>query len=436
MDPPSRLTALPARLALVPVLVAAAGCVRETESSARWMGSTRDSAGVAIVENHGPPLWREGEGWTLREVLRIGEVEGEPEYQFGQITNVVPTSDGRIVVSDAMAHRVRFYSSDGVHLRTVGKTGPGPREFGEGALTVMRSGGDTILVGDWANMQVHRLAPNGDWLGSFSTRPEEGYYLNGWDSTPSGLIISILAPIRRPDTAPVDTLDLVVVRDPRGALGDTLGRVPTSQTFRFAGTDPEWRPYAGSTDFDLRWDGGLVMGRSDSYRLLWQSPDGELERIVTLRRDPIPFTDADRAIFMGRLEEQFREQIRRWNAPPERLQQLKNALIFPDYYPYYRRFMCGPRGSLWLQRVRPLRDFSREELERVFVGGLAPPAPEWDVFDGEGRYLGGVEVPLDIERLAIPGDQVFGVWEDELEVQHLVVFEIDGLPPETEPATG
>jgi hypothetical protein len=228
-------------------------------------------------------------------------------------------------------------------------------------------------------------------------------------------------------TAPVSNLDLVVVRHPHGAVGDTLGRIPTSQTFRFVGDDPEWRPYAGSTEFDLRWDTeGLVMGRSDAYRLLWKGPDGEVERIVTLRRDPIPFTDADRAIFMERLEAQTRR--------PDRLEQIKNALILPDHYPYYRRFVCGPRGSLWLQRVRPLRDMSEEELETSYVGGLAPGLPEWDVFDGEGRYLGVVEIPVGKGGIDLMDDRAIGIFEDELDVQHVIVFEIDGLPPD-EPTT-
>lgn len=390
--------------------------------------AVRDSAGVTIVENFGPPLWRAGEEWRLREVLRIGEVEGEPEYQFGDIGNFTFMSDGRLVVSDRMAHRVRFYSPEGVHLRSVGKTGSGPKEFGEGGLTVMRSYGDTLLIGDWANMQVHRLAPNGDWLGSFTTRPEEGRFLRGWDTSPSGLIVSLLAPLQRPNEPAVDTLDLVVIRDPSGALGDTIGRIPTSQEFRFVGDVPEWRPYGGRVDFDLRWDGGLVMGRSDSYRLLWLAPGGELERVVALYRDPDPFTDDDRKVFMDRLEEQIRN--------PDRLEQAKNALVLPDRYPFYRRFMCGPEGSLWLQRVRPLRDFSAEELESTFVGGLAPGLPEWDVFDGEGRYLGFVEIPLDIERLDLQAGRVIGVYEDELDVQHLVVFEIDGLTRDGAVGTG
>jgi hypothetical protein len=411
-------------VAAVPFSLGALACSK-VESAAKWDGSVRDSTGVTIVENYGDPLWREGDAWTLREVVRIGRVEGEPEYQFGRITNMTPLSDGMIVVADAMAHKVRFYSPQGVHLRSVGKPGPGPREFGEGTLAVLRSYGDTLLVADYRNMQAHRLAPNGDWLGSFSTRPEGGYRLGNWDSSPSGLVVNILTPLQTPDTPASDTLDVVVVRNLDGSMGDTLGHVPTSRGFRFVGEEPEWRRYAGVPDFDLRWDGGLVTGRSDDYRLVWQDPGGTVETIVELHREPMPFTESDRAVFMSRLESQLEEG----NAPPERRTQIKDMLVFEDVYPFYRRFMCGPRGSLWVQQVRPLHRMKREERESFSVWGLVPGEPMWDVFDREGRYLGVVEIPLGMDYILLLDDLVLGVFEDELEVQYVVVMEIDGLPP-------
>ncbi len=58
------------------------------------------------------------------------------------------------------------------------------------------------------------------------------------------------------------------------------------------------------------------------------------------------------------------------------------------------RVCCGPRGSLWLQKVRELSYMSEKERESYSVGGLVPGEPAWDVFDREGRYLGVVEIPL------------------------------------------
>ena len=64
------------------VLACGEGLIR----AAAWEGTVRDSAGIEIVENFGTPLWREGETWRLTEVLRIGAVEGAPEYEFGRIS--------------------------------------------------------------------------------------------------------------------------------------------------------------------------------------------------------------------------------------------------------------------------------------------------------------------------------------------------------------
>jgi hypothetical protein len=51
------------------------------------------------------------------------------------------------------------------------------------------------------------------------------------------------------------------------------------------------------------------------------------------------------------------------------------------------------------------------------------------VFDREGRYLGVVEIPLRMDYMLLLDDLVLGVYQDELDVQYLVVLEIDGLPP-------
>ena len=39
------------------------------------------------------------------------------------------------------------------------------------------------------------------------------------------------------------------------------------------------------------------------------------------------------------------------------------------------------------------------------------------------------EIPLGIERIGMQYDRVFAVYEDELDVQHVIVFDIEGLPP-------
>lgn len=379
------------------------GCAG-VESAARWDGTARDSAGITIVENFGSPLWTPEDQWRVSEVLRIGTVSGDPDYQFGVITTLVVQSDGTMVAADRLGQHLKFFSAAGEHVRTVGKPGSGPREFGPG-LAVGRARGDTLLVMDWSNIQAHWLAPDGTWLGSWKFTPREGRYVGGWDDSAGGRIVHVMSPLRTPEWAPSDTLDLIVVRDVRGAVLDTLAEVPSSLFFTRSGEDPEWHFYAGDTDFDLTEDGGLVTGRSDRYRLSWYDSVGRLERRATLHRERLPFTDRDASLLMQRLESVLRE----YDVPPERIGQIKSAVHFEDTYPAYHRFVCGPYGTVWVQHVKPIRSLNEDELKDFDVRADPPPAPDWDVFDREGRYLGIVTLPDRFIFRSFWGDRIYGV---------------------------
>ncbi|MCK5482552.1 MAG: hypothetical protein KAJ13_02575, partial [Gemmatimonadetes bacterium] len=391
---------------------------------AEWDGTVRDSAGVQIVQNFGTPLWTQENRWTVSEVLRIGTVEGEPEYQFGAVWGLTVLSDGTIVVADAMAHNLRFFSPDGVHLRTVGKSGSGPREFG-GMMHLVVGPGDTLVVSDWANMQAHWLAPDGTWLGSWSFVPQEGWELLEWDDDPSGRIVTMMSAMQYPDSPVTDTLDLILSRDIRGAVLDTLGRVPSSLVFAPSDEAPEFYFHAGASDIALTWDGGMVTGRSDQYRLLRYDAEGRLKSIVSLEREKLPFTSRDRDVFMNRLEIGWRKS----GASSAEIAQFKPRFHFADTYPAWQRIVCGPEGSLWVQQILPYTELSPEKQEDFYIGLDPVAAPRWDVFDREGRYLGVVEVPEGFFGLRRVDDMMYGIWNDELEVQHVMVLRIEGLPP-------
>ena len=277
---------------------------------------------------------------------------------------------------------------------------------------------------DWRNLQTHRLAPDGTWLGNFSIRPEGEWRVSGWDTAPSGLIISTFAPMQQPDTPLPDTMDVIVVRHLDGTLGDTLGRVPTAQNFRFVGDTPEISFYAGIPDFDLRWGGGLVTGRSDTYDLTWRLPGGEPERIVRLHREPVPFTSAEQSTLMARLDEMLKSS----NQTPERIEQIKSSIRFEDHYPYYRGFKNGPKGTLWLRRVRPIRNLTEEEIQALTFSRWVRPGPGWDVFDGQGRFLGVVEAPPELAYGGLrDSGRMFSIVTDEFDVQYLQIYRVEGL---------
>jgi len=90
--------------------------------------TVRDSAGIAIVENH-TPLWTETERWRLSDepVLQIGAVDGDDAYLFSQITGALRLSDGRIVVANGASRELRHRLPSGGFSRRPSVLGPSRR---------------------------------------------------------------------------------------------------------------------------------------------------------------------------------------------------------------------------------------------------------------------------------------------------------------------
>lgn len=428
-DPPAAVLPIACGLTYLLVLT---GCGGETSSAAAWDGTVRDSAGIEVVENYGTPLWREGEGWTFTEVVRIGVVEGAPEYEFGRITGIVVLSDRRIVVADAMAHQLRFFSPDGVYEQTVGRPGQGPGEFGRGNLLPFVGPSDTLIVLDYGNQQAHLIAPDGTWMESYSMLPHEGHDLALLRDEPAaGRIVTLDAPLRQSDGTLTDTLDVLVERDLRGAPLDTLARMTTYRLTLAPGRRAPF--YIEAVDICLC-DGATVIGHNYQYRSVWYGPGGKIDRIISLPMSPLSLTEPDRSVMLGRYDQLFKQN----NVPADRAAEVKSNLQFTDSYPAYTQFRCGPAGTFLVQRVRPLTELNEEERSRIRTNLARPPGGlEWDVFDRDGRYLGMQEIPGTewVASVVNPrfvqdpatGDwYMYSVWSDEQDVQYVVGWRVEG----------
>ena len=379
-----------------------------------WTGTMYDSAGVTIVSNPDVGIWTPGEEWVLEEEVRIGVQEGPPEYQFGFITGLGVLADGRIVVGDAMAQNVRFYSADGEHQLTVGRAGSGPGEFGPGGILILVGRGDTILAQDYAQGRVHRFSPDGTFLGMFSALPEDGQRYSGmWGDGPGGRIFSFSS-VRA--STPVDTLALVLAHDLNGMVLDTVIEMPSSTFQSETGAGFTYRFFPFESVFEYLWDGSFLTAYSSRYRLSWYEPSGKLSRIVTLNRQGQPLTEAEQDWIM----EQFISRLRRQDRTAQEISDFREAMRFEDFYPAFRSIVSGPDSTIWVQRVRPLSALSPDELAHHTT--RLPDSWEWDVLDRDGRYLGKVGFPPRFNLYRFHGDRAYGVWSDEFDVQYVVVL--------------
>ena len=389
---------------------------------AKWTGAVTDSAGISIVSNPEEGIWTTSSQWTLEEEVRIGTVEGDPEYQFGQVGFIAIDSRERMFVLDAQAQHVKVFSPDGQYEQTIGGPGAGPGELGPGAMTLFMGPGDTLLVPDMGNRRVNRYGPDGLSLGSFRLALENGIPM-AFAVTRTGVIAEQVRPLGLPNRPAVDSMDAVITLETDGTVLDTIIKFPSGRTLNFAGDVPEINLFSAEPVWRLTDDMNLWYGVNNEYRIGVYSPDGTLERIVTKPFEATPVANRDQEKVLEFLEEAWGNA----GVPPQAIARLKSAVRFADVFPAYAQFQVGPGQTMWVQHIQSPSTLSEEELESYnFLEDIG--APDWDVFDADGRLLGVVSMPSRFAPRTFVGNKIYGVWRDELDVQYVVRFGVVGIP--------
>lgn len=376
-----------------------------------------DSAGVEIVINGA-----ESRFFELEETLRIGVVTGEEQYQFHRIRGIDVAPDGRILVANGGTSSLRMYSPDGRFLREMGGPGDGPGEFrfmfgGElvgDSVIVLGSGSRTPRI-----TLFHQSGEPGRTV-SLGVRASSGFGMVFTDSAWYAWLRELpSSPV--PDGELADAHWTVHRVDPStGELERELHRLPggrvvgAGREFGFPpifDPSPEAMPYRGR---------GAIIPAGDSYELRILDDDGTLVRMIRRVHEPVEITDDDR--------ERYRREIRAYHSAEGRSEEGIEAALsrIPQSHviPPFIRVMTTDDGGLWVRR----QDYGDDPLDRA-LGPMAGEEPStdpvlWDGFAADGRYLGSVWIPFNFRPRLWRDDWVVGVYEDELDVQFVVRYDL------------
>jgi hypothetical protein len=367
------------------------------------VATTRDSAGVAIIENVFPDSaavhW-----WSLVQPpeLDIGSEEAEEAYSVYQVTDALRLADGRIVVAAGGSGDIRYYAADGTHLHTSGRRGDGPGEFQRPQRLIVLPPDSVLVVDrarttvlDSAGAHVRDFVPGGAGTRVNVVGRLENGRLVGAGSAVIGE--SITSGFHRSEIA-------FLTLTPSGEVVDTMVNVPGSErTIHVEGQGGTIEsimviapPFAKNTVYAAAGD-ALVVATQESPEIRVFGADGALRRII---RTGIPMP----AVTEDHLAAVFERQ--REAMPAERRAQMVTRPEWPDagkVVPPFDSIEIDDAGNFWFADYDDL---------------IRTPGT-WSVHDPEGRLIARVRMPERFQPMHIGTDFVLGVERDELDVEHI-----------------
>jgi hypothetical protein len=379
-----------------------------------WAGSVRDSAGVTVVTNPEAGLWGAESPWTLVEEYRVGGMAAETDAQFGAVVGLDLDAAGNVYVADQQAKTIRVFSPEGDFLRSIGSPGQGPGEIGQ-ALAAVFVVGDEVWAADVANQRVNRYALDGTVEGSMPLDFARGIPIR-WDEIAGDRILVQYRNMAALGVGEDVGGDPLVFFGEEG--GDTLAVLPEGLSLQMAGEVPAFRFFEAEPVWDASTDGRLTSAVNSGYRVEIRDADGTLERVVTRPFVPRAVQESDQQVMLDGIRDLMIEQ----GAPPQAVEIIMGQASFADHYPAFAQVLAGPAETLWMQRLVTPQDMAETGTFDLQNFG----SDEWDVFDGEGRYLGVVAMPARFTPLRVTDDAFWGVQRDELDVPSVVRYRLNG----------
>ena len=405
---PGRTDHFAARAALALTCAAAAACASGDEGAAgstpeAWRGTVSTEGSVTTVSNESGSVW--GGPATLVEEASIGVDIGENPYMLGRITAVWATDD-RIFAVDFDGPSVRVFDFDGEFVMAIGREGEGPGEFRQPNSVVVSSDGLIYVREGFPGGRINVYGPDGSYV---ETRRGDPMLASA-----APMVITdddVVYTQTRTDQETRSTAMGVAGRD--GIEGERLE--PPEFSVASASVFVNERaslglPFLPRVTAAMAASRAMVVGYPVEYRFEIHEPDG---RVIVVEK---PFEPV--AVDPGEAEWQRRATVRSgrqfepgWNW---------DGAEIPATKPAYSRLQVDRNGRVWVTRrgaVTRIDDCDPDPLE-VTSGRPRPcwvAATAFDVFGDDGKFLGSVETPTELDDLwgsFIRDDVVVAVVED------------------------
>lgn len=394
----------------------------------------------------------------FEEVFRVGSIDGPEWQQFGVIFDVAFDGAGNLYLLDYQAHRVVVVDRGSNLVRTIGRYGEGPGEFGfPRHLAAMADG--RVIVGDIPGNRSFKVFDTG---GAFARNVRVGDDLlglrgqmypdrSGRDAVVLAGSLVTIETMRAPDAIvpPGRRPILRLALDSDAVVRETItyAWAPPSAgiiTFSIGGREittgdqtPPPRTFDPGLFVGPLPGGGVAFSDSSAYAVKLTEPDGTVSRVLSRPFQPKPVTDR---ILEAEIEHQLEEyagleaamsgqprltvdgRTGSAVAPPPRGVMLEglvrsrraylDALPSADEVPVVLDLRTTWEGRIWVRR----------RAENLVDDGPI------DVLTTDGRYLGSYPGDTAMPAAFGPGGLLAFVERDGLGVNMVVVKRVAAAP--------
>lgn len=361
--------------------------------------------------------------WSLSSEpdVRIGAVDGPPEYQLTRIGLAGRLTDGRIVVFDNGSSELRWFGPDGGFQARAGGPGEGPGEF----LSVVSAAvtpQDSVVLYDFRNQRLNWYGPDGVLGRTLRAElhpsmrlvsrqderiviAEERPALNLGGAEYNYARDSVLIILTGSTTQPLDTLVHRAGREAATWVEYADGRP--------IGTRQLGLPFSHPTLVGAAAE-RIVLLESGRSELAFLNDEGQVVRMAHR-------TDVDSPTLSAALRQEYvRNAVqsareRGVAEQPARAGAEGLLAVIPEGHrvaPFDRMLTDAVSGRIWV----------RDYLFDWNAGGTQ----YWTVHDSLGHVLGRVSTPPGLEVMQVGSDFVVGVERDQLGVEYVVAHSLEG----------
>ncbi|UCE41652.1 MAG: 6-bladed beta-propeller [Candidatus Aminicenantes bacterium] len=363
-------------------LILCTGCKKQ---GTEWKGTIETEDGTIIIRNPKEPVHKEPV-FELVEDLVIKGSEKIEEQMFQSIHTLDVDAEGYMHILDEQAGNIKVFDQNGSFVKTIGRKGQGPGEFGM-PISLFLSRQNQIIVNDMGQRKVQYFDMKGNYLKEFSIADKFLFF--GPMVTSSGdLIVSYTIPQEKPVT-------VLQKLDPEFQSILTFTSLSMD-------TPPVLNIFVARSLSSLRWsmteNEEIIWAdiKNSEYELRFHDADGKLKRIITREYDPISITSDDKDRLM---EETF------GNNPTDQWD-----IRFPDHYPPFSGFSFDDLGHLFVKR------YEKETHEK---GGL------YDIFDAEGKYI--AQTRLKMNPMIWKKGHMYTIEDDEEELKVVKRYKVNWI---------